>query len=219
MIWDIEVGLVEEWIRSLDPVSLQRVNAALEILEQEGPSLGRPLVDSMKGSRQKNMKELRPGSVGATELRILFIFDPQHRAICSSQGTNEAYGLSGTGGTLQSPMIGMMRIYERQENEQMGKSFRELQAELPVDREAVEAIKREMWAEVRSYRLRELREQTAMTQVQLAEALDVSQNRISRIENGDIERTQVDTLRRYVEAFGGKLHIEVVMDDSSFTIA
>lgn len=101
----------------------------------------------------------------------------------------------------------------------MGKSFRELQAELPVDREAVEAIKRDMWAEVRAYRLRELREQAAMTQVQLADALDVSQNRISRIENGDIERTQVDTLRRYVEAFGGKLHIEVVMEDSSFTIA
>jgi DNA-binding XRE family transcriptional regulator len=101
----------------------------------------------------------------------------------------------------------------------MGKSYQELRAELPVDEEAVEAIKREMWAEVRAYRLRELREQAAMTQVQLADALNVSQNRISRIENGDIERTQVDTLRKYVEAFGGKLHIEVVMKDGSFTIA
>lgn len=101
----------------------------------------------------------------------------------------------------------------------MGKSFRELQAELPVDREAVDAIKREMLAEVRAYRLRELREQAAMTQVQLADALDVSQNRISRIEHGDIERTQVDTLRKYVEAFGGTLHIEVILDDTSFTIA
>ncbi len=101
----------------------------------------------------------------------------------------------------------------------MGKSFRELQAELPVDREAVDGIKREMLAEVRAYRLRELREQAAMTQVQLADALDVSQNRISRIEHGDIERTQVDTLRKYVEAFGGTLHIEVILDDTSFTIA
>ena len=58
------------------------------------------------------------------------------------------------------------------------------------------------WLKMRAYRLRELREQAAMTQVQLADALDVSQNRISRIENGDIERTQVDTLRKYVEAFG-----------------
>ena len=101
----------------------------------------------------------------------------------------------------------------------MGKSYRALRAELPIDEDAVETIKREMLAEIRAYRLRELREQAAMTQTQLAEALDVSQNRISRIEHGDIERTQVDTLRKYVEAFGGKLHIEVILDDASFTIA
>jgi len=101
----------------------------------------------------------------------------------------------------------------------MGKSFRELQAELPVDRDAVDAIEREMLAEVRAYRLRELREQAAMTQVQLADALDVSQNRVSRIEHGDIGRTQVDTLRRYVEAFGGTLHIEVALDGDRFTLA
>ena len=101
----------------------------------------------------------------------------------------------------------------------MGKSYRDLRAELPVDEDAVEAIKREMLAEVRAYRLRELREQAKMTQVQLADSLQVSQNRISRIENGDIERTQVDTLRKYVEAFGGELRVEVVMGDESFTIA
>ena len=80
-VWDIETGLVEEWIKSLDPHSLKQVVAALDILEAEGPTLGRPLVDTIKGSRHKNMKELRPGSVGATELRILFIFDPERRAI------------------------------------------------------------------------------------------------------------------------------------------
>jgi hypothetical protein len=80
-IWDIETGLVEAWIKNLDPISMQRVVSALDILEEEGPTLGRPLVDSIKGSRHKNMKELRPGSVGTSELRILFIFDPERRAI------------------------------------------------------------------------------------------------------------------------------------------
>ncbi len=28
-----------------------------------------------------NLKELRPGSAGKTEIRILFIFDPQRRAV------------------------------------------------------------------------------------------------------------------------------------------
>lgn len=50
------------------------------ILAQEGPSLGRPLVDRVRGSDYKNMKELRPGSSGDTEIRILFAFDPTRTA-------------------------------------------------------------------------------------------------------------------------------------------
>jgi len=39
------------------------------------------LVDSIVGSRHKNMKELRPGSAGRSEVRILFPFDPKRRGI------------------------------------------------------------------------------------------------------------------------------------------
>jgi transcriptional regulator with XRE-family HTH domain len=99
------------------------------------------------------------------------------------------------------------------------KTLEEYLEERPVDREAVELIKKRMIAEVRAYRLRELREALSMTQVQLAEILEVSQNRVSRIESGDIERAQVDTLRRYVEAVGGHLRVEVELGDSRFQIA
>ena len=47
----------------------------------------------------------------------------------------------------------------------------------------------------------------------------VSQNRVSRIEHGDIERAQVDTLRKYVEALGGTLHVEVEYGDERIQIA
>jgi hypothetical protein len=63
------------------PKSAIQVLAAFEVLEQEGPALGRPLVDTIKGSKLKNLKELRPGSSKGTELRILFIFDPLRQAI------------------------------------------------------------------------------------------------------------------------------------------
>ncbi len=43
--------------------------------------MGRPLVDSVVASRHRNMKELRPGSSGRSELRILFAFDPVRRGI------------------------------------------------------------------------------------------------------------------------------------------
>ncbi len=58
------MGLVEEWLLALDRSSYEQVVAALELLAERGPQLGRPLVDTVKASRHKNMKELRPGSSG-----------------------------------------------------------------------------------------------------------------------------------------------------------
>jgi len=101
----------------------------------------------------------------------------------------------------------------------MTKTLDDLVAKRPVDRPAVEDHKRRMLDEVRAYQLRELREALGLTQVELAGTLEISQNRVSRLEHGDIERTQVDTLRRYVEAVGGQLHVEVEIDDRRIRIA
>ncbi|MER6014552.1 type II toxin-antitoxin system RelE/ParE family toxin [Streptomyces bluensis] len=57
-----------------------RVEAAFDNLTESGPTLGRPLVDRMHGSRLHNLKELRPASVGRTEVRILFVGDPERDA-------------------------------------------------------------------------------------------------------------------------------------------
>ena len=80
-MWSVDVELIEEWLDSLDGGSRRQVLAAIEVLMEHGPQLGRPLVDSVTASRHKNMKELRPGSSGRSELRVLFAFDPQRRAI------------------------------------------------------------------------------------------------------------------------------------------
>ncbi len=95
----------------------------------------------------------------------------------------------------------------------------ELKQLRPPRREQVEAHKGRMIAETRAWRLRELREQFDLTQVDMAAELDVSQNRVSRIERGDIDKTQVDTLRRYVEALGGHLRLVVDVGDDTFQIA
>ena len=50
------------------------------VLEQFGPRLGRPRVDTLKGSRHANMKELRFSAAGG-EWRVAFAFDPKRRAI------------------------------------------------------------------------------------------------------------------------------------------
>jgi transcriptional regulator with XRE-family HTH domain len=61
--------------------------------------------------------------------------------------------------------------------------------------------------------LAELREALDTTQAQLAGLLDVSQENVSRIER---ERdVRLSTLRRYVEALGGRLEVRAVFDDGS----
>ena len=49
-----------------------------DLLEIEGPTLGWPKVDKVKGSKFHSMKELRPAG---TSIRILFIFDRRRQAI------------------------------------------------------------------------------------------------------------------------------------------
>jgi hypothetical protein len=57
------------------------VTAAIDLLAAEGPTLGRPIVDRVKGGTRHNMKELRPGSAGRSEVRILLVFDPERKAV------------------------------------------------------------------------------------------------------------------------------------------
>lgn len=50
------------------------------VLEAVGPGLGRPQVDTIKGSRHANMKELRTQHRGEP-YRTFFAFDPRRCAI------------------------------------------------------------------------------------------------------------------------------------------
>ena len=82
MSWDVRLwGDVESWVVGLDDETYNLVAAAISRLVALGPTLGRPTADRIKGSRHHNMKELRPGSAGRSEIRILFAFDPKRRAI------------------------------------------------------------------------------------------------------------------------------------------
>ena len=89
-MWTVDLELVEEWLMSLDEDSYEQVMAAVELLEERGPHLGRPIVDTVKASGHKNMKELRPGSSGRSELRVLFAFDPNRQAILLVAGDKAA---------------------------------------------------------------------------------------------------------------------------------
>lgn len=75
--WQIYIANeVRDWLDSLDATTHIRVVQAIDILAEAGPGLGRPLVDTIRGSSITNLKELRPGSV-----RVLFAFDPWRSSI------------------------------------------------------------------------------------------------------------------------------------------
>ncbi|MGH2974096.1 MAG: type II toxin-antitoxin system RelE/ParE family toxin [Solirubrobacterales bacterium] len=78
MSWEVEpTSEFDSWFADLDPAVQDSIFAAVAVLEDRGPALGRPLVDSVRESRHSNMKELR---VRGT-IRILFAFDPSRKAI------------------------------------------------------------------------------------------------------------------------------------------
>jgi hypothetical protein len=80
--WEIQVtNEFLGWVDSLDRKSKGLVVDAIDRLAADGPGLGRPLVDRLAGSQIHNLKELRPGSGGRSEIRIVFVFDPWRSAI------------------------------------------------------------------------------------------------------------------------------------------
>jgi DNA-binding Xre family transcriptional regulator len=64
--------------------------------------------------------------------------------------------------------------------------------------------------------LQELREKRQISQVALAERLGIKQPTVSKIERR--EDVNLSTLRRFVEALGGKLHVTVEFNDGSVEI-
>jgi hypothetical protein len=79
--WTVEIG--DEFEPEFDalPEDVRTEILALAlVLQRFGPQLGRPRVDTLKGSRHANMKELR-FSAADGEWRVAFGFDPRRSAI------------------------------------------------------------------------------------------------------------------------------------------
>lgn len=79
--WEVEYSAeFEVWWNSLEEPIQEAIAHDIGVLEQIGPLLGRPHVDTIAGSRHANMKELRTRYAGH-QYRTLFAFDPRRTAI------------------------------------------------------------------------------------------------------------------------------------------
>jgi hypothetical protein len=79
--WTVEIGdEFEPEFNELHEDVRTELLALSRLLQQFGPQLGRPRVDTLNGSRHANMKELR-FSAADGEWRVAFAFDPTRSAI------------------------------------------------------------------------------------------------------------------------------------------
>jgi hypothetical protein len=76
------------WLREQQSGVRVAITAAANTLKTVGPTLGRPLVDTVKGSKLANLKELRIQYQGEP-WRVLFLFDPKRRAILLVGGNKQ----------------------------------------------------------------------------------------------------------------------------------
>ncbi|MEM8420924.1 XRE family transcriptional regulator [Morganella morganii] len=94
----------------------------------------------------------------------------------------------------------------------MGKSLRQLLAE---EKPEVAAAARVQADEILlNIHLAELREKVKKTQVEMAQALGIKQPTVAGMEKPRRD-VKLSTLRRYVDAIGGKLNIDVELPDGT----
>lgn len=87
----ITTDLFDQWFDSQSDDTQEKVLAGLVALQKGGPTIGRPLVDTVNASKYGNMKELRVQHRGEP-IRAFFAFDPFRQAIvlcAGNKGGNE----------------------------------------------------------------------------------------------------------------------------------
>jgi DNA-binding XRE family transcriptional regulator len=213
MGWEIETSdEFVSWYEGLSEDEIDSVDFSIELLEQAGPVLGRPHVETRKGSKIANLKELRVQHEGRP-LRILFVFDPRRIGYLilggDKTGSNDGYTTF-----IPRQRKSTVSIWRKLGVEIMANKWREIRRTRSPEREA--QLRGRVEAELAKLPLGALRRARSMTQDRLAELLHVNQGAVSKME----KRTDMylSTLRSYIEAMGGSLDIRAVFPDGEIVL-
>lgn len=216
-------------VRRADRGTLIQIGQAVTALAEEGPGLSRPLVVTVPGSSLPNLRELRPGSRGSTEVRLLFIVDPYRHAVFLVAGDK-----SGKRPDRRKPAVRQAEQAYRDylssartttSQPPRGGPATRSWADLAVDfgfsaaeRRQIRTGAGQLIAAVRVRRVAEIRKRQHVSQAEVAAVLGVSQATVARIEKGQLARGDVEPLAAYVKALGGKLKIVADFGDESYVL-
>jgi transcriptional regulator with XRE-family HTH domain len=97
-------------------------------------------------------------------------------------------------------------------------SWSEVRAKTPHDETQVERLTKKYLAKSRVATLTDIRLALGFTQEDLAQIIGVNQSNISRIEKGQLTKTEFQSLYSYVEALGGKIEVHAKFGANSLQI-
>lgn len=192
----------EIWLNKQNKRIQEKILAALINLEVYGPRLPRPYADTIKGSKYNNMKELRVQHAGKA-LRAFFAFDIQRQAIvlCCGDKSNDKLFYQTMIRIADDEFTAYLEFMEKKM-----KTLRDAIAERPLESQTrINELADEMML---ATGLQLLREELNISQKMLASHLGISQPAITQIEQRGND-LKLATLKRYVEAIGGKLSLTI----------
>ncbi|MFE6483096.1 helix-turn-helix domain-containing protein [Streptomyces sp. NPDC057757] len=96
----------------------------------------------------------------------------------------------------------VVSVYCESENGISGRNWEDVREDLPAADEAMSDDLQLLMAALRMERKRR-----GLTQQAVAKRMNVSQSRVSAIETGTLEATEVGTLARYLRALGARLRL------------
>jgi DNA-binding XRE family transcriptional regulator len=91
-----------------------------------------------------------------------------------------------------------------------GRGWGEVRPKLVRDEGGVDEMKHVLLAQ--------LRKRQGLTQKAVAKEMDVSQARVSAIEAGQVEATEVGTITKYISALGGRLRLVADFGDDQIML-
>jgi predicted XRE-type DNA-binding protein len=154
------------------------------------------------------MKELRPGSIGSSEVRILFAFDPIRRAVLLVAGDksgnwrgwyNTAIPLADDRydahpGRTRNLELRVKTVSWDEARRRAEETCRAAGHHIRTDAERA-AGQHRLDDEIRAFRLAEVRRNRSLTQREVADAMGVSGPRVSDVERGKLDRIHLRPAR------------------------
>ena len=104
----------------------------------------------------------------------------------------------------------------------MPKNWRDVRREAVedgrIDERGVAGHRERLEGEIVAHRLAEIRKAHGLSQQDVARAMGVTQSRVSRIESGDIAKSELSTIIAYVHALGGDVRVVAAINGDEITL-